>query len=117
MDPRDKPEGDECFEFLYWLLMRCGWVYILTNKPHGTLYVGMTSDLRARLRQHREGMVDGFTRRYGLHRLVYVEQHDLIVQAIQREKTIKHWVRAWKINAIEAMNPEWRDLTDEIHLL
>ncbi len=97
--------------------MRCGWVYILTNKPHGTLYVGMTSDLRARMLQHKQGLVDGFTKRHGLDRLVYSERHDLIVQAIQREKTVKHWVRQWKINAIEAMNPTWRDLSEEIHLL
>lgn len=97
--------------------MPCGWVYILTNKPYGTLYVGVTSDLRSRLEQHRRGLVDGFTKRYGLGRLVYCERHELVAQAIQREKTIKHWVRQWKINAIEAQNPTWRDLTDEIHLL
>ena len=98
-------------------MMRCAWVYILTNKPHGTLYVGVTTDLPARLRQQRDGLVPGFTKRYGLTRLVYLERYAFIAQALQREKTVKHWLRQWKINAIEAANPEWRDLTEEIHLL
>jgi len=86
----------------------------MTNRRNGTLYIGVTSDIARRTWQHRQGELDGFTKRYGLTRLVYVEQHDDIAAAIQREKTIKHWPRAWKVNLIEAMNPEWRDLYDDL---
>ncbi|MCC6777570.1 MAG: GIY-YIG nuclease family protein [Hyphomicrobiales bacterium] len=89
-----------------------GWVYIVTNRRNGTLYVGVASDLPRRAYQHREGVVDGFTKRYGLKMLVYYEQHDDIRNAIQREKTIKHWPRAWKVRLIHSMNPEWRGLYD-----
>jgi putative endonuclease len=91
-----------------------GWTYILTNKPNGILYVGVTSDLARRMWEHREGLADGFTKRHGLKRLVYVERHDEIVRAIQREKNLKHWSRAWKVNLILAENPDWRDLYDLI---
>ena len=87
-----------------------GWVYIMTNRPNGTLYVGVTSDLARRAWEHREGAVDGFTRRYGLKRLVFVEQHEDIRAAIQREKTLKHWPRAWKVRLILEANPGWSDL-------
>ena len=87
-----------------------GWVYMMTNRRDGTLYVGVASDLPRRAYQHREGLVDGFTKRYGLKMLVYYEQHDDIRTAIQREKTIKHWPRAWKVRLIHGMNPEWKDL-------
>ena len=90
--------------------MKGGWVYIMTNKRHGTLYVGVTSDVRRRAWQHREGMADGFTKRYALNRLVYVERHDDIREAIRRERRLKHWPRQWKINIIEEDNPEWRNL-------
>ena len=90
--------------------MRGGWVYIMTNRPNGTLYVGVTADLSRRVWEHREGMADGFTKRYGLKRLVYAERHDEIQTAIQREKTMKHWPRAWKVRLILASNPEWNDL-------
>ena len=80
----------------------------------GTLYVGMTNDLVRRVFQHRNGMVPGFTKRYGVKRLVYFEEHATAVAAIQREKNIKHWSREWKIDLIVSMNPEWRDLYDEI---
>jgi putative endonuclease len=90
--------------------MRCGWVYIMTNKPRGTLYVGITSNLSRRIWEHRTGQIDGFTKRHGLKRLVYYEQNPLILDAIQREKTIKHWPRAWKVNLIHARNPWWDDL-------
>jgi putative endonuclease len=93
-----------------------GWVYIITNQPHGTLYVGVTSDLARRVWEHREGLADGFTKRYGLKQLVYVERFDEIELAIRREKTMKHWVRAWKIRAIETHNPNWDDLYDRIQL-
>jgi putative endonuclease len=89
-----------------------GWVYIVTNKPNGVLYVGVTSDLARRAWEHREGLVDGFTKRYSLRRLVYVEAHEEIVRAIQREKNLKHWPRAWKIQLSLAMNPAWDDLYD-----
>jgi putative endonuclease len=89
-----------------------GWVYIVTNKPYGTLYIGVTSDLSRRSWEHREGVVEGFTKRYGLKRLVFAERHEEILTAIQREKTMKHWPRAWKINVIVAQNPNWDDLYD-----
>ena len=94
--------------------MSGGWVYIMTNRPHGTLYVGVTADIARRAWEHREGVVEGFTKRYGLKLLVYAEPHDEIERAIQREKTIKHWPRAWKIDLIQAMNPSWRDLYDTL---
>jgi len=91
-----------------------GWVYIVTNRPNGTLYVGVTSDLAKRLWEHREGVVDGFTKRYGLKRLVFAEQHEEISLAIQREKNMKHWPRAWKVRLIRGQNPNWDDLYDRI---
>jgi putative endonuclease len=91
-----------------------GWVYILTNRPNGTLYIGVTGDLARRIWEHREGVADGFTRRYALKRLVYVEQHDDIRTAIQREKLIKHWSRAWKVKLILRENPDWSDLYDRL---
>jgi len=94
--------------------MKGGWVYIMTNRPNGTLYVGGTSDLEQRAWQHREGLIDGFTKRYGLKRLVYAERHDDIRTAIQREKNIKHWPRAWKIDLILADNPSWNDLYESL---
>ena len=90
--------------------MAGGWVYIVTNKPRGTLYVGVTADLARRAWEHREGQVEGFTKKYRLKRLVYAERHDDIERAIQREKLIKHWPRAWKIDLIRGANPDWRDL-------
>jgi len=94
--------------------MSGGWVYIMTNRPNGTLYVGVTSDLARRVWEHREGAADGFTKRYGLKRLVYAERHEDIQAAIQREKTIKHWSRAWRVHLILAENPEWNDLYDKL---
>ncbi|HRW60834.1 MAG TPA: GIY-YIG nuclease family protein [Defluviicoccus sp.] len=90
--------------------MRGGWVYIMTNRPNGTLYLGVTSNLARRVWEHREGVVDGFSKRYGLKRLVWFERHDDIRAAIQREKTMKHWPRAWKVRLILSANPEWDDL-------
>jgi len=86
--------------------MAGGYVYILTYRPNGVLYVGVTNDLIRRVFEHRSGFVDGFTKRYGLKRLVYFEQFD----AIQREHNIKHWPRAWKVRTILAANPNWDDL-------
>ena len=94
--------------------MHGGWIYIMTNRPNGTLYIGVTSDLVRRTWEHREGLLPGFTRRYGLKRLVYFEHHDEIRAAIQREKTMKHWPRAWKVRLILAANPGWDDLYDHL---
>ena len=94
--------------------MRGGWVYIVTNRPNGTLYVGVTSDLGRRLWEHREGVADGFTKKYGLKRLVWTERHDDIHSAIQREHNLKHWPRAWKVQLILAGNPGWNDLYDQL---
>ena len=91
-----------------------GWVYIMTNRPNGTLYVGVTSDLPRRAFEHREGAVEGFTKRYGLKRLVYAEPHEDIRTAIQKEKTMKHWPRAWKVRLILAANLNWDDLYDTL---
>jgi putative endonuclease len=94
-------------------------VYILASKPYGTLYVGVTSKLADRIEAHRNGSVDGFTKQYGVHTLVYFEAHAGVCfelhadmyEAIQREKRLKKWNRAWKIRLIEEMNPEWKDLS------
>jgi putative endonuclease len=85
-------------------------VYILASQPYGTLYIGVTSNLLGRLVQHRSDAIDGFTRRYGVHRLVRIEPCDTMEQAIMREKQLKHWHRQWKINLIESENPHWADL-------
>ena len=90
------------------------WTYILCNKPHGTLYVGITNDIIRRGYEHREGVVDGFTKRYAIKRLVYFEEHATALEAIAREKTLKRWPRAWKIALIERTNPKWDDLYDGI---
>jgi putative endonuclease len=90
------------------------YVYILASRRNGTLYTGVTDDLARRVHEHRTGAVAGFTKRYGVKTLVYVEAHDDVVQAIAREKRIKRWRRAWKIALIEKENPEWRDLFDDL---
>ena len=87
-----------------------GWTYILTNRAYGVLYVGVTADIDKRLWEHRSGLGSGFCRRYGLDRLVLSEQHAAIEEAIAREKQLKKWHRQWKIELIEAANPEWLDL-------
>jgi len=94
--------------------MAGGYIYILTNRPNGTLYVGVTNDLLRRIGEHRAGVVEGFTKKYGLKRLVYFERHDDIRTAIQREHNMKHWSRAWKVRLILTDNPEWRDLFGEL---
>jgi len=91
-----------------------GWVYIMTNKPNGILYVGVTSNLPARIWQHRTGAAPGFTKRYGLKRFIYAKPHDRIEDAIAREKQIKKWTRARKVRLIEASNPKWEDLFDRL---
>lgn len=89
-------------------------VYILASKRNGTLYVGVTSNLTQRIWQHKNNLVDGFTKKYHVHRLVYYELHQEMLDAIQREKQIKKWRRQWKIELIEKSNPEWIDLYDSI---
>ena len=89
-------------------------VYILASKRNGTLYVGVTSDLVQRVWQHKNDFVEGFTRRYAVHTLVWVEAHESMESAIAREKAIKKWKRVWKLELIEKGNPIWRDLYDEI---
>ena len=88
-------------------------VYILASKRNGTLYIGVTSDLVRRAWEHRTGELEGFTKQYGVYRLVYAEFHASMADAIVREKRMKHWRRAWKIELIERDNPDWRDLYDE----
>ena len=87
-------------------------VYIMASQKNGTLYVGVTNDLIRRVFEHREGSVAGFTKRYDIKDLVYFEEHDEPRNAIQREKNIKHWSRAWKLAMIERRNPDWQDLFD-----
>ena len=89
-------------------------VYILASERNGTLYVGVTSSLRHRIHQHREGLVEGFTKRYNVKQLVWFEFHADMPSAIAREKAIKAWKRAWKIELIEASNQFWRDLFEDI---
>ena len=90
------------------------WVYIMSNREDGVLYIGLTADLSRRIVQHREGKGSAFCRRYGLTRLVYAEKHDSIEDAIAREKTMKAWKRAWKIELVEGVNPAWDDLFDVV---
>jgi len=92
-----------------------GTVYIMTNRRNGTLYVGVTASLSRRVWEHREGLCDGFTKRYGLKRLVFYEHFDDIRDAIQRESNMKHWPRAWNVRLIHGMNPEWNDLYETLN--
>jgi len=89
-------------------------VYILASQRNGTLYVGVTSNLPKRVWEHREGFVEGFTKQYDVKRLVWYEVHGEAIAAITREKQIKKWNRQWKLNLIEKLNPEWRDLFEDI---
>jgi putative endonuclease len=95
--------------------MAGGWVYIMTNKRNGTLYIGVTNDLARRVHEHREGVAGGFTKRYGLTRLVYAERHGDIQIAIQRGTSLKRWRRAWKLDLIAGSNPAWDDLYESIN--
>ena len=90
-------------------------VYILASRKHGTLYIGVTNDIARRVWDHRQGLGSRFVKRYGVTRLVYAETHEEIERAIQREKTMKEWPRAWKIRLIEHENPEWEDLYDRLN--
>ena len=94
--------------------MHTDWTYILASKPHGTLYIGVTSNLPARTWQHKNDQVDGFTRKYRIHTLVWYEVHGEMESAILRENSLKAWRREWKLELVETSNPDWRDLYDEI---
>lgn len=89
-------------------------VYILARQRNGTLYVGVTADIARRVQQHRDGEGGAFTRQYKVHQLVHVEFHTTVLEAIQREKRIKEWRRAWKLELIEHGNPDWRDLYGDL---
>ena len=97
--------------------MRSGpfFVYILASKRMGTLYVGVTNDLPRRMSEHKAKLVPGFTRQYGVSLLVYFEAYDSILEARAREHSLKRWRRAWKIQLIEKLNPDWRDLSDRLN--
>jgi putative endonuclease len=90
-------------------------VYILASKKNGTLYVGVTNDLARRMTEHKAKLVPGFTRQYGVDRLVYFETFESIIEARAREHVLKRWRRAWKITLIEELNPEWNDLSDRLN--
>ena len=89
-------------------------VYLLASKRNGTLYTGVTSNLIKRIWEHKNNLVEGFTSKYSVHTLVWYEIHDTMESAIQREKAIKNWRRAWKMKMIEELNPRWRDLYSDL---
>ncbi len=95
-------------------MRRGAFVYIMTDQPNGTLYIGVTNDIARRAWEHREALVEGFTKRYGLKRLVWYEEHQTIGVAIQRETSMKRWPRAWKVRTIMDLNPDWADLYDTL---
>ena len=94
--------------------MKKMYVYIMSNAKNGTLYIGVTNDLIRRIYEHKNKAIKGFTSRYNLEKLVYYEIFDSEIEAIQREKTLKRWNRNWKKDLIEQMNPEWKDLYNDI---
>jgi putative endonuclease len=105
------------FENLAYVGMAEGFfVYILANKPRGTLYVGVTNDLVRRVSEHKAKLVPGFTRKYGIDQLMYFEQYPSILEARARERTLKRWRRAWKIDLIKKLNPDWHDLSSKLLL-
>ena len=91
------------------------YVYILANNKYGTLYTGITSNLIKRIYEHKHGLLEGFTKKYNVHRLVYYEIHTDVYEAISKEKRIKKWYRQWKINLIEENNPHWLDLSFDLN--
>ena len=97
-------------------MIECAWVYILASRRDGALYIGVTRDIGQRLYAHRHGLVEGFTRRYGINKLVHIERYDRLVEAIQREKQLKKWYRRWKVELIEQDNPLWEDLYDRVNM-
>ena len=94
--------------------MNSYYVYIVASRQNGTLYIGVTNNLVRRVYEHKNDLVEGFTKKYGVHRLVYYEQYQDITLAVQREKQMKKWNRQWKINRIQEQNPDWKDLYDAI---
>ncbi|MDE5441202.1 GIY-YIG nuclease family protein [Bradyrhizobium sp. CSA207] len=92
-------------------------VYILASKRNGTLYVGVTNDLARRMAEHKAKLIPGFARQYGVTLLVYFESFDSVLEARAREHSLKRWRRAWKLKLIEELNPDWRDLTEELNSL
>jgi putative endonuclease len=94
--------------------MRGGWVYFLTNRPFGVLYIGVTNDLLRRIWEHRQRVTESFTKRYYVTRLVYSEWHEDIRDAIRRETSIKRWPRAWKLDLITEQNPHWEDRYEQL---
>ena len=90
------------------------YIYILASRKNGTLYIGVTNNLLKRVYEHKNDLVEGFTKKYGIHRLVHYEQVGNVSSAIQREKRLKNWKRRWKIELIERANPDWKDLYDEL---
>ncbi|MFH1342590.1 MAG: GIY-YIG nuclease family protein [Pseudomonadota bacterium] len=90
-------------------------VYILASKRNGTLYIGVTNNLARRLTEHKAKLVPGFTRQYGVDQLVYFEAFDSILEARAREHSLKRWRRAWKVDLIKKLNPDWRDLTSQLN--
>ena len=126
MDHRDKPcdDGTLALSVVPGLVPGTQWpqcvampyfVYILASRKNGTLYIGVTNDIARRVREHRQGRGSRFVQKYRVTRLVHVETHEEIAQAIQREKTMKEWPRAWKIRLIERDNPQWEDLYDRVN--
>ncbi len=93
------------------------YVYVLASRPYGAIYIGVTNNLAKRILEHKQGRFDGHTKKYDIHRLVYYEFFDRIDDAIDREKRLKKWRRAWKDELIEKMNPDWNDLSNDINLL
>ena len=91
-------------------------VYLLANRPRGVLYIGVSNDLMRRLTEHKAKLVPGFTKTYGVIKLVYYEEYSSILEARAREATLKRWRRAWKIELVDKFNPDWRDLSDEVAL-
>jgi putative endonuclease len=94
--------------------MKQYYVYILASRKNGTLYIGVTGDIVKRIYEHKQKLVDGFTKEHNIHDLVYYEHHNEVEEAILREKQMKKWNRKWKIRLIEEKNPEWKDLYNEI---
>ncbi len=92
------------------------YVYLLASKRNGTLYIGVTNDLERRIYEHKNHLIKGFTEKYNVHMLVYFEQTSNIEAALQREKQLKKWNRKWKLDLIESINPEWKDLSKDLSL-
>ena len=95
--------------------MKLPCVYLLASRRNGTLYIGVTSDLVKRVWQHKNDLVEGFTKQYGVHMLVWYEPHETMESAIRREKSIKKWNRKWKLDLIEQSNPQWQDLFNDLN--